>query len=39
VPAPVTRSGPNELVVLELEVIADPTGRFVDGLRLGHEEV
>jgi beta-galactosidase len=39
VPAPVTHSGPNELVVLELEVMADPTARFVDGLRLGHDEV
>jgi beta-galactosidase len=38
VPAPVTRGGSNELVVLELEVLADPTARFVDGPRLGHEE-
>jgi beta-galactosidase len=39
VPAPVTRAGTNRLVVLELEVMADPQARFVDGLRLGHSEV
>jgi len=38
VPAPVIHPGRNELRVLELEVMADPTARFVDGLRLGHEE-
>jgi beta-galactosidase len=38
VPSPVTRTGHNELVVLELEAMADPTARFVDGLRLGPEE-
>ena len=38
VPAPVTRAGRNHLVVLELEAMADPRARFVDGLRLGHTE-
>lgn len=34
VPAPSTRVGANELVVLELETPVDPRARFVDGLRL-----
>ena len=39
VPAPATRAGSNRLVVLELETMADPTARFVSGLRLGRIEV
>jgi beta-galactosidase len=39
VPAPATRSGRNQLVLLELEVVADPTVRFVPELRLGYDEV
>lgn len=35
VPGPVLRSGHNELVVLELDVLADPTVRFVAGPSLG----
>ncbi|GAB3264788.1 glycoside hydrolase family 35 protein [Nocardioides dilutus] len=35
VPGPVLRSGANELVVLELDVLADPTARFVAGPCLG----
>ena len=35
VPGPVLRPGSNELVVLELEVLADPTARFVAGPSLG----
>ena len=35
VPGPVVRSGGNELVVLELDVLADPTARFVAGPSLG----
>ena len=35
VPGPVVRSGSNELVVLELDVMADPTARFVDRPSLG----
>jgi beta-galactosidase len=38
-PAPATRAGTNRLVLLELEVVADPTVRFVPELRLGYEEV
>jgi beta-galactosidase len=38
VPGPVTRPGANQIVVLELEAMADPTVRFVDGLRLGQTE-
>ncbi len=38
VPGPATRTGLNELVVLELETMADATVRFVGELRLGHEE-
>ena len=38
VPGPVTRAGRNELVVLELETMTDPTACFVDGLRLGPVE-
>lgn len=39
VPAPATRAGTNELVVLELEVLTSTAVRFVDGLRLGHTEL
>jgi beta-galactosidase len=39
VPAPATRAGHNELVVLELETMTDPAVRFVPGLRLGRVEV
>ena len=35
VPGPVLRPGRNELVVLELDVLADPTARFVAGPSLG----
>jgi len=35
VPGPVLRPGRNELVVLELDVLADPTARFVAGACLG----
>jgi beta-galactosidase len=35
VPGPVVRTGRNELVVLELEVMADQTARFVAGPLLG----
>jgi beta-galactosidase len=38
VPGPVTRAGANQIVVLELEAMADETVRFVDGLRLGQTE-
>jgi beta-galactosidase len=38
VPGPSTRTGRNELVVLELETMADPTARFVGELRLGPNE-
>lgn len=38
VPAPVTRAGTNELVVLELETMADPAARFVEYLSLGPTE-
>jgi beta-galactosidase len=34
-PSPVLHSGGNELVVLELDVLADPTARFVAGPCLG----
>jgi beta-galactosidase len=37
VPGPATRAGRNELVVLELETMADPTARFVEYLLLGPE--
>jgi beta-galactosidase len=39
VPAPVTRAGSNELVVLELEAMADSRVRFVSEPRLGPEEI
>ena len=39
VPAPVTRAGGNELVILELEVVSDAVARFVSGPDLGHTEV
>jgi beta-galactosidase len=35
VPEPVVRAGANELVVLELDVMADPTARFVAAPSLG----
>lgn len=35
VPGPVLRPGRNELVVLELDVLAEPTARFVAGPSLG----
>jgi beta-galactosidase len=38
VPAPVTRTGRNELVILELESAADATAAFVSEPRLGHTE-
>ncbi|MEL5990886.1 beta-galactosidase [Microbacterium phosphatis] len=38
VPAAVLRAGANELRVLELDPAADPTARFVSGLRLGWRE-
>ncbi len=38
VPAPVTRAGANEVVLVELEPGASPVARFVDGLRLGPAE-
>ena len=39
VPRPATRAGRNQIVLLELEAVADPTVRFVPELRLGYEEV
>ena len=39
VPGPATRAADNELVVLELEVIAEPVASFVGDLRLGHTEL
>lgn len=39
VPAPVTRVGGNDVVVLEFEAIADPVARFVAGPLLGHTEI
>ncbi|NNC12513.1 beta-galactosidase [Planctomonas sp. JC2975] len=38
VPRGATRSGSNDLVVLELDALAAPTARFVAGLSLGHTE-
>ncbi|MEY9851500.1 beta-galactosidase [Leifsonia sp. EB41] len=38
VPAPVTRAGRNELVILELESAADATAAFVSEPRLGHTD-
>ncbi|MFT7839728.1 beta-galactosidase [Saccharothrix sp. BKS2] len=38
VPGPVLRSGDNELVVLELDVLTEPVARFVPGPLLGHTE-
>ncbi|ADB31211.1 Beta-galactosidase [Kribbella flavida DSM 17836] len=38
VPAPLIRSGDNDLVVLELETMADPTAHFVPDLSLGPVE-
>jgi beta-galactosidase len=39
VPGPVLRSGRNELVVLELDVMADPVAQFVAGPSLGPLEL
>src|SRR6266545_3457531 len=39
VPGPVVRAGRNELVVLELDVMADPTARFGPSASLGHLEL
>ncbi|MFG1819589.1 beta-galactosidase family protein [Kribbella sp. NPDC049174] len=39
VPGPVLRPGRNELVVLELEVIAEPVAHFVSGMSLGPTEL
>ena len=38
VPAPVTRAGRNELVILELESAADAVAAFVSEPRLGHTD-
>ncbi len=38
VPAPVTRAGQNEIVVLELDTLATPGIDFLDDLDLGHLE-
>lgn len=38
VPAPATRAGTNEIVVLELEQAVEAVARFVDGPRLGQIE-
>jgi beta-galactosidase len=38
VPAPVTRAGENEIVVLELEGVVEPLARFVAEPDLGHHE-
>ncbi len=38
VPQPVTRAGRNELVILELEVLAEETAVFARRAMLGHEE-
>ncbi|MCS3843031.1 beta-galactosidase family protein [Microbacterium sp. AK031] len=37
VPGPVTRSGRNEVVIVELESVTDPTARFRPRPDLGHE--
>lgn len=39
VPAPVTRAGRNEVVVLELESAAEPALRLLPGPELGHTEI
>lgn len=39
VPGPVLRSGPNELVVLELDAMVDPVAHFVAGPSLGPLEL
>ncbi|MEV0286910.1 beta-galactosidase family protein [Kribbella sp. NPDC050820] len=39
VPGPVLRPGRNELVVLELDVMAEPVAHFVSGLSLGPTEL
>ena len=38
VPGPVTHVGRNELVVIELEALAQQAASFVSGHLLGHEE-
>ncbi|MEV8437909.1 glycoside hydrolase family 35 protein [Actinosynnema sp. NPDC051121] len=38
VPGPVLRAGGNEVVVLELAALTEPTARFVPGALLGHTE-
>ena len=38
VPGPVLRAGGNDLVVLELAALTEPTARFVPGALLGHTE-
>ena len=38
VPAPVTRAGQNEIVVLELDTLTTPAIDFLDDLDLGHLE-
>ncbi|WP_425453407.1 hypothetical protein [Microbacterium bovistercoris] len=37
VPGPATRAGANEVIVVELETMTDPTARFVARPDLGHE--
>jgi beta-galactosidase len=37
VPGPATRSGRNEVVIVELEAVIDPTARFLSRPDLGHE--
>ena len=39
IPAGQLRAGDNELVVLELQVLAEPDAVFVTGLLLGHEQM
>ncbi|MEV7694807.1 beta-galactosidase family protein [Microbacterium sp. NPDC089189] len=38
VPAPATRAGANEIVVIELEQVVEPVARFVAAPDLGHRE-
>jgi beta-galactosidase len=38
VPGPVTRAGANELIVIELDQVAEPVARFVPAPALGHLE-
>ncbi|MGX5696750.1 glycoside hydrolase family 35 protein [Agromyces soli] len=39
VPAPITRAGANEVVLLEFETLTDPVVRLVPGPMLGHTEI